>query len=169
MLCRDHQRPSKLSFIHSPWALKVPQEPNPRRLLLLMGVDGTGISGRLRTTTARGPCIFEYKSTLGLRSLRLAFGHLVNVATVARLSAPRSIQIPRACAEGTCARRFSSSSCTGISSRPSGSASGLGGWTGRRTRDCSGGTRRVSHLPTQRERHVSARLRRANIITDLNA
>lgn len=70
--------------------------------------------------------------------------HLVNVCVC--LSVQCNSQIPHVCAAATCGRRFWSSSCTGISSRLSGFAGELGGWTGLRMHDCSGGMKRVSHL-----------------------
>lgn len=62
------------------------------------------------------------------------------------LSVQCNSQIPHVCAVATCERRFWSSSCTGISSRLSGFAGELEGWTGLRMHDCSGGMKRVSHL-----------------------
>lgn len=79
------------------------------------------------------------------------------------ISAPRSIRIPHACAEVTCGRRFWSSSCTGISSRPSGFASGRGGWSGRQMHDCSEDMRRVSHLPNQKEKSCQCTLKRYHV------
>lgn len=82
--------------------------------------------------------------------------HFVCVCVcVIALNVQCNSRTPRVCAAATCERRFWSSSCTGISSRPSEFAGELGGSTGPQMHDCSVGTRKASHLTNNKLKFTS--------------